>query len=81
MRQQRREIPPRSAFHAGADFFRESQPKGLANVQDVLGGGQIGGASMCDYSLHAVGTRPAEVAEVQPNFLQGRGALRALPIT
>jgi hypothetical protein len=57
----------------GADFFRESQPKRFANVQDVLGGGQIGGASMCDYSLHAVATRPAEVAEtlVSTEFYTG----------
>jgi hypothetical protein len=25
---------------ASADFFKESQPKGFANVQDVLGAGQ-----------------------------------------
>jgi hypothetical protein len=64
---------PRSALHAGADFFKESQPKGFANVQGVLGGNQIGGAFMCDYSLHAVATRPAEVAEtlVSTNFYTG----------
>jgi hypothetical protein len=54
---------PKVRLSCRRDFFKESQPKGFANVQDVLGGGQIGGASMCDYSLHAVATRPAEVAE------------------
>jgi hypothetical protein len=54
-------------------FFRESQPKGFANVQDVRGGIPIGGTSMCDYSLHAVATRPAEVAEtlVSTDFSTG----------
>jgi len=38
---------------------------------------------MCDYSLHAVATRPAKVAEilVSTKFSTGgRGALRALTI-
>ena len=37
---------------------------------------------MCDYSLHAVATRPADVAEtwVSTNFIRGHGALRALTI-
>jgi hypothetical protein len=37
---------------------------------------------MCDYSLHAVATRPAEVAEtlVSTKFREGLGALRARTI-
>ena len=48
------------------------QPNRFAKVRD-LGGRFIGGASMCDYSLHAVATRPAEVAEtlVSTNFSTG----------
>jgi hypothetical protein len=69
-------------------FLEDSQPKGFANVQAVLGGGQIRGASMCDYSLHAFATRPAEVAEtlVSTNFYTGtrgcepgQSASRGLP--
>ena len=37
---------------------------------------------MCDYSLHAVATRPAEVAETlsRPTFQPGLTALRARTI-
>jgi hypothetical protein len=45
-----------------AVFSAISQPKRSAKVHGWLGG-HLQERSMCDYSLHAVATRPAEVAE------------------
>jgi hypothetical protein len=45
-----------------AFFWRMSQPKPAAKVPDPLGHFERS-VSMCDYSLHAVATRPAEVGE------------------
>src|SRR5258706_346647 len=45
-----------------AVFSGISQPKRSAKVHGWLGG-HLQERSMCDYSLHAVATRPAEVAE------------------
>src|SRR3981081_2985119 len=56
-----------------AGFFRRYRNQiGLRRFV-IRGSRFIGGASMCDYSLHAVATRPAEVAEtlVSTNFSTG----------
>src|ERR1700719_371711 len=45
-----------------AVFSAISHPKRSAKVHGWLGG-HLQERSMCDYSLHAVATRPAEVAE------------------
>jgi hypothetical protein len=54
-------------------FSRNRNQKGLQMFKTCWVAVQIGGASMCDYSLHAVATRPAEVAEtlVSTNFYTG----------
>jgi hypothetical protein len=64
---------PKVAFHAGAIFSRNRNQKRLRMFKTCWVAVQIGGASMCDYSLHAVATRPADVAEtlVSTDFSTG----------
>src|SRR4030088_678395 len=57
----------------GRFFSRNRNQKRLRMFKTCWVAVQIGGASMCDYSLHAVATRPAEVAEtlVSTDFSTG----------
>jgi hypothetical protein len=57
-----RRFTPAGTPLAGGFFSAVSQPNRFAKVRDWLGG-DLWEPSMCDYSLHAVATRPAEVAE------------------
>src|SRR5882757_3392232 len=64
-----------------ARFFSSNRnQKGLRMFKTCWVAVQIGGASMCDYSLHAVATRPAEVAEtlVSTNFSTGTRGFASL---
>jgi hypothetical protein len=56
-----------------AIFSRNRNQKGLWMFKSCWVAVQIGDASMCDYSLHAVATRPANVAEtlVSTEFYTG----------
>jgi hypothetical protein len=60
-------------LHAGAIFSRNRNQKRLRMFKTCWVAIQIGDASMCDYSLHAVATRPADVAEtlVSTDFSTG----------
>src|SRR3982075_2856008 len=57
----------------GRFFSRNRNQKRLRMFETCWVAIQIGGASMCDYSLHAVATRPADVAEtlVSTDFSTG----------
>ena len=57
----------------GRFFSRNRNQKRLRMFKTCWVAIQIGGASMCDYSLHAVATRPADVAEtlVSTDFSTG----------
>jgi hypothetical protein len=56
-------VNPQGLPFEPAIFSRNRNQKGLRMLKSCWVAVQIGDASMCDYSLHAVATRPADVAE------------------
>ena len=84
----RLESPEARRFSRHRVFFGRIETKKVCEGSDLGGDRLIGGASMCDYSLHAVATRPAEVAETlvstkfhhNPGLCEpGQSASRGLP--